>query len=94
MTRARVVYPDVRHERTAERFAGLGVTSSPDLLEEAGLTERERATVCAYLGFDGLAPTSMPALAGVLGITKQAVWYLLQNAYCKLARVRYPIRAE
>jgi hypothetical protein len=86
-------FPDVRHERTAELFRGFGITRGTDL-DGCGLTDKQRAAVCMYLGLDGIAPTDMPAIALVMHSTKQAVLQLLQAALTKVRRHRYASRPE
>jgi DNA-directed RNA polymerase sigma subunit (sigma70/sigma32) len=87
------IYTDVRHERTAVQFRIHGITRSKDL-DGLGLTEKQRATVCMYLGFDGLQPTSMPAIAVISHTTKQAVHQLLYAALRKVMARRYPTKPE
>lgn len=87
------IYTDVRHERTAEQFRRYGIRTSKDL-EGLALTEKQRATVCLYLGFDGLVPTSMPAIAIASKATRQAVHQRLYAALRKVMARRYPTRPE
>lgn len=87
------IYVDVRHERTAERFLRHGIRRGKDL-DGCRLTERQRAIVCAYLGLDGLAPTSMPSLALVFKMTKQGIWCHLHAALRRVQRYRYETRPE
>lgn len=84
---------DVRHERTALLFRQHGVRKGTDL-DGCQLTDKQRAAVCMYLGLDGIAPTSMPAIALVSKTTKQAVYCLLVAALEKVQRYRYPVKPE
>jgi DNA-directed RNA polymerase sigma subunit (sigma70/sigma32) len=90
---ATVFYPSAPWTRLADRFKAYQVQRGRDL-DRLGLTERERAVVCLFLGLDGIAPHLQRDIADALGLTKQRIRQLLGAALRKVERGRYPIRSE
>ncbi len=93
MKSAVVFFPTTPWTRLANRFIACRIRRGRELAE-LGLTERERAVVCLFLGLDGIAPHLQHEIASALGLTKQRIRQLIVAALRKVERGRYPIRKE